>query len=305
MNVGSEFLNGLHEPEEYLRVVTKSLVDPVWWAENVVDVTLFPAQAEIMREFYRNNYKRLILVAGMRSGKSTLAALMATYEFWRLYVLPDPAKRYGLFRKQPIFISVIATSEKQAEDAVFANIRTLIEDCSWFGEDVKVKDAIVECRAKNIYIRLLSSWSTTAVGRSNKAVVFDELALFEETSGKRGAWEVFSRLSKSTDTFGRDGKIIAISSPKHPNDIIMTLYRQLKEDRETLALMKPTWEMNPNYTKEALMEEHKYDLAAFWRDYACQPQVTNALQFPEGVETVPMVNVLDERVEDQLSLIHI
>jgi len=283
MNVENELQVNLPEPVEFVRVVVKSLTDPVWFLENVLHIEPFPAQADIIRAFYKRNYKRLILVAGMRSGKSNLAAMISAYEFFKLYVLDNPAERFGLMRKQPIFVSVISTSSDQAEDAVFANVRTFIDDSEFFGDDVRVRDKVIECKRKNIFMRTLSSWSTTAVGRTNKAVIFDELALFEETSGKRGAWEVFSRLTKSTDTFGNDGKIVAISSPKHPNDIIMTLYRQHVDDKKSLTLMKPTWEMNPRLTKEQLMEEYKYELTSFWRDYACQPQVSHALQFPEGV----------------------
>ena len=293
MSAGEDLLKGLKDPWSEIGTVVKAQSDPIWFLEHLCHVKLFPAQKEILSEFYGKNYKRMILLCGMRSGKSSLASMIVAYEFFKLYVMREPAKKFGLMKNQPIFISVVATSERQAEDAVFANVRSLIEGCEFFGSDVRVKSLMVECRRKNIYVRTLSSWATTAVGRTNKCVVFDELAMFEDTSGKRGAWEVYTRLSKSTDTFGDEGKVIAISSPKHPNDIIMTLYRRHREDPSTLTLLKPTWEMNPNLTREQLMEEYKFDMASFWRDYACQPQATNALQFPEGVELVERNRIMD------------
>lgn len=281
---------------EYLKIVMKGRGNPQWFIESQLGFTMFPVQADIMNQFYLDKYKRLIIVAGMRSGKSALAAMMTAYELFLLLTLPNPAEHYGLLPNQPIFVSVIATSEKQANDSVFANTRNMIENSDFFQTwtNVKCKESEVTDRSKNITIRLLSSWSTTAVGRSNKAVTFDELANFEDTNGKRGAWEVYSRLSKSTDTFDNDGHVIGISSPKTPTDIIMTLYKQGLEQESTLSIMKPTWEMNPRFNKEALMEEHKYNLGMFWRDYACQPQVYTATQFPEGVKLSKKIkNVFD------------
>lgn len=287
---------------EYMRVVLRGKKDPVWWVEEVLGVkTLFPFQKKLFRTFYQNRYddtleqiKKAIIVAGMRSGKTAWASMMGCYEFWDCITMNDPAEYYKLLNKQPIFISVISTSEKQAMDGVYGNIANMIEASEWFNTwfDIGVANDKITCDKKNVALQTLSSWVTTGVGRSNRAVIFDELDSFENTSGKRGAWEMYSRLAKSTDTFGKDGHVVAISSPQTPTGIMMTLYKQALEEKGAIGLLAPTWEMNPNLTKEALMEEHKHDLAAFWRDYGCQPSVWSALQFPEGVRLDHINNVL-------------
>lgn len=272
-----------------MRTVLKATADPLWFAENILGVKLFPMQAWIMKEFYTGNnglgYKKLISACGMRSGKSALAAIMNAYELFLLVTMPNPSAHWGLLPNQRISISCVATSTTQAEDSVFSNTTEFVENSEFFTRwtDIRIKEMTMYSKKKNVVMRVLSSWASSAVGRSNKAVVFDELANFEETAGKRGAWEVFSRLSKSTDTFKQDGKIIAISSLKHPNDIMMQLYKRGLKESNTLALKKPTWEMNPNFSKLDLMEEYKYDLTSFWRDYACEPQLVGSNQFPEGV----------------------
>lgn len=295
----------MKDPLAFFRMVVRSHEDPVWFAENVLKVKLFPKQAEILKRFYEGHYKRLIWVSGMRSGKTTLAALIAVYEFFKLCTLDNPQKKYGLLTNEPLFISIAAVSEEQAMDTVFARAKAFVES-SEIGNiiDLKIRESKIECPKKNVVIRTISSWSTTGVGRTNKAVVFDELANFEETISKRGAWEMWSRLSKSTDTFGVEGKVIAISSPKHPNDIIMTLYkRALYDDEEkqyTLAVLTPTWEVNPNITKDELLRMHKHDMNTFLRDFACQPTAVSALQFPEGVELDrTLVNVLTNEIVDR------
>jgi len=150
--------------------------------------------------------------------------------------------------------------------------------------NLEFRKDFIFCEDKNVKLQLLSSWTNTAVGRTSKLVVFDEISYFEENTGKRGAWEIYTRLSKSTDTLGQHGKVIAISSPKHPNDIIMTLAKNYQDDPSALVYVTPTWEVNPNLTFEQLWEEHKHNPAEFWRDYGCKPTVTTMLEFPNGVK---------------------
>ncbi|HPS39491.1 MAG TPA: hypothetical protein PL124_08785 [Candidatus Cloacimonadota bacterium] len=250
-----------------------------------------------MREFYRSRYdpktfwkqyKQLILVAGMRSGKTALASIMGVYEFWDTITIQNPSEHYGLLKDQPIFISCVATSEKQALDGVFSNMVNMIENCEWLHTyfDLNIRSDRIECASQHVIMQVLSSWANTAVGRSNRCVIFDELANFEDTQGKRGAWEIWSRLRKSTDTFKDDGHVIGISSPRSQTDIIMELYDQAKREpnnNHTLALKEPTWNMNPNFTEAALRAEYRYDMTAFYRDYACEPSLASGVAFPEGV----------------------
>ncbi len=279
---------------EDLRIALKLWHDPAWFIENVVGVEMFPKQREIMTEFYTGGYRDLVLACGMRSGKSVLAAMFAVVEFAQLLTLPSPQEHFNLLRSQPIFISIVSTSETQALDSVFANARTMIEDTDYFSTyNLRIRDLSVSDKSRNIALKTLSSWSTTAVGRSNKTVILDEVANFEKTSGRRGAWEVYTKLRKSTDTFKDAGHTIAISSPVDPNDIIMTLYR--RDSPKTLKYLLPTWQMNPNYTEAELRYEHRFDLAAFYRDYACQPNSSTGLMFPEPLHFVREPNVLHEK----------
>ena len=295
---------------EWLRTVTKAKSDPIWFMTNILGVKLFPMQEEILRTFYRSRYdrsfdqfKRLIIVAGMRGGKTALASMMGCYEFFDTITLDDPAAHYGLLRKQPIFLSCVATSEKQADDGVYSNMQNMIEASDWFHTwfDIGISGDRISCDAKHVAIQILSSWANTAVGRSNRCVIFDELANFEDTQGRRGAWEIWSRLIKSTDTFGYDGHVIGISSPRRPDDIIMTLLKQSMECQQLrgpkcrqLAYKIPTWQMNPNLTEAGLREEHGKDLGTFYRDYACEPEMWSGVQFPEGIVLTQITNVLKD-----------
>ncbi|MCK9577249.1 MAG: hypothetical protein M0R51_15195 [Clostridia bacterium] len=293
---------GTEDYFDYMRTVLKGKSDPIWFVNNIMGVELFPKQEEIMREFYKSRYdpsqeqiKTLIVLAGMRSGKTALASIMAVYEFFDLITIDNPSEHYGLLKDQPIFITVVATSEKLAEDGVFTNMVNYINNTPWFHKyfTIKITGGRIECAEKHVIAQVLGSWVTTAVGRSNYLVVFDEMDLFEDTAGKRGSWELWTRLGNSTATFGLDGHKIAISSPKTASGIMMQLYRDSERMPNTLGFMAPTWEMNPHLTRKQLMDEHKYNMAAFWRDFACQPEAAGGMQFPEGVYLTQMTNVLE------------
>jgi hypothetical protein len=315
-----EFQRKLRQtPTERMLTILKGKRDPVWWMNEILGVKLFPKQEWIVREFYRHRYqpktwpeqyKQLILIAGMRSGKTALASIMGCYEFWDTITIPNPSEYYGLLKNQPIFISCVATSEKQALDGVFSNMVNHIEGCEWLNTyyDLRINSDSIVCDAQHVTMQVLSSWANTAVGRSNRCVIFDELANFEDTRGKRGAWEIWSRLRKSADTFKDDGHVIGISSPRMQTDIIMELYDQaIREQRagrggKTLALKLPTWQMNPSFSEAMLRAEYKYDMSAFYRDYACEPSSSSGVAFPEGVKLSNMLNML--KTEIRSTMIH-
>ena len=286
---------------DYIRTVVKGKTDPVWFMTEVLGENLFPVQEQLVRDFYQHRYdssrpqmKRLLLEAGQRSGKTVLASLIGIYEFFTTITIDNPSKHYGLIKDQPIFITCVATSKQLAEDGVYANMLNHIEDNEWFNQwfDLNIKETRIECNDKNVTCQVLGSWMNTVVGRSNICAILDEIDYFEETAGKRGAWAIYEKLKNSTATFGNDGHVVAISSPRSVTGIIKSLVRDGKEDPLTVARTYPTWKMNPNITENALRQEYKYNMSAFWRDFGCQPEIAGGIQFPEGIKLTPMVNVL-------------
>ena len=206
------------------------------------------------------------------SGKTSLAAMFALYEAFKLLILPDPAKHYGLIPGSPIFVVVVAVSEEQARDTIFARILSMLRGSPFFKEfRPKIYRNEIRFPSKNIIILCGHSSSASLVGRDVKLVVFDELARFEESSSKRGAWTVYNSLKRSTATFRDEGYVISISSPLHENDIIMTLYELAQETPDMLGLRYATWEFNPYISFDDLKLELQKDPASFWTLFGATP----------------------------------
>lgn len=277
--------------------MTRGYNDPVWFITTILKETvrkLFPFQEWWLREFYRSRYdpslqqyKEADLACGMRGGKTALISMAMVYEFFCTFTLESPSDYYGLLGKQPIFHTVVATTTDTAEDGIFYNVSNMIENSEWLQTwgDLVVRTDIIRCPPKDTHMRMMGSWATSAVGRSNRAVAMDEIDMFEDTSGKRGAEQMYSRLRKATDTFGLDGHVFALSSPKKQDGMILKLYERNKNDPLVLALKKPTWEMNPSpdLAEAYLQYVYRNNMAEFYRDYACEPGMAGSNQFPDGV----------------------
>ena len=95
---------------------------------------LYPKQEEVLVEFYDSGkpYTECVLVIGMRSGKTLLSSVMATYEAFQLINLGKPCAYYGLPKGSEIFIFNVAVSEQQAKDTVFAHIKARIDSSEWW-----------------------------------------------------------------------------------------------------------------------------------------------------------------------------
>jgi hypothetical protein len=240
------------------------------------------------------------------SGKTALFGVIGAYEMFEVISKPDPAKYYGLMPNQLVSLACAAASEKQGTDGIFNNIKTNLRNCDFINDNWNLEYYVdsIKCHEKNTIFRILSSNTNTAVGRSHKAVLYDELDLFEQTEGgSDGAWNFYNRVNKSTVTFKKHGFSFATSSPIHANGIILTLVERANElDKfgnrlrpRTLAYKIPTWEFNPELTKEELMLPYKHDMETFWKDFGCDPSAASSLQFPLGVT---LNNKLDNILSD-------
>jgi len=257
--------------------------DPVFFAENkwflgnALPVGLWPKQREILRQFYTGGYNELYLMAGMRSGKTFLGSVMGCYDLMSLLTLGEEPWRHYNLSPVTLFIICVATAKEQAEDTIYAAMRDKIELSPYFlsfFEDPENPDIYsFEMRFFDgaIKVEAQSSNSASGAGRTSKAVIFDEMAKFDQSNTKRGGMEVYTTLRRSTRTLWPDSHVIAISSPMHVYDTMVTLCEQKQEDPKALVLKHPTWELNPNLRYEDFATEEARDPILFWRDYGAVP----------------------------------
>jgi len=259
-----------------MALIMKASVDPVVFATDpfFLGLELYPKQIEVLKLFYEGNYRELVMLIGRQSGKTFLTSIFALYEAFKLLILDDPAAYYGLAPGSKIFILSIAVSEDQARDTIFAQIQAKFVRSPFFKRiESKMYSLEIRFPEKNVFIFCGTSSSASMVGRTVKLLIIDEIAKFEESGSKRGAWNVYNSLARSTVLFGREGKRIMISSPMHEDDIIMQLYERSQQYDDMLGLKYATWEFNPriSFDDPDMRRELEKDPIAFWCDYGVQP----------------------------------
>ncbi|MFA5760475.1 MAG: hypothetical protein WC877_01780 [Dehalococcoidales bacterium] len=302
--------------KEYMRTVLRARTDPVYFIEDVLGFPgcdefgksrgMWQKQKEVVWEFYRHKYypekyplpyKKMVFIAGQRTSKTSLISTIMGFELFETISWEAPARHFGLMtgksgKGATIGLTCLATSTKQADYGVFANMRNMIEENEFFDQwfDLNFRDQFIESKSKNVIAQVLAPHAGRAAGFTNKIGIFDELDFFQESETLLDVQKVYDKVCNSTETFKREGKIIAISSLNTATGIMMREYRDAKIEQRrpnpmSLGLMYKTWEFNPTLTEDDLRRSCGNNRIKFLRDFANQPEVGAGLQFPEGIIT--------------------
>lgn len=214
--------------------------------------------------------KELVLVVGRRGAKTFLVGIIISYEVYRLLSKPDPQRYYGLPPHAGIRVACCASTNQQAKDTVYDSVRGCILNNPWFEDYLKSANAIgkskisfstladqekmkslaakgVKNTLESVSIELFSASSfASGRGRALIVIVFDELAWFQTPEGKDNAKELYEAMTPSAKTFGKDARVISLSSPKYPNGKFWELWDRAfspTTDDPLLGFHFPTWVM--------------------------------------------------------------
>lgn len=231
--------------------------------------------------------RELILVLGRRSGKSTLSAIFAAYELYKLLCRGYPQAFYGVPPGNEIRVMCLANDKEQAS-IVFGEMSTHVEQIDFFKAS-KVNDTQTYLRFQTEHDRqqfgegskngsLVATFKSSIAkgirGRGVMCAILDELAFFVD-DGKSSANKIYKAMVPSIAQFSpkdpndrrrpigpSHGRIISISSPDARDGFFYHLYQLSLTNSEAsenmLMIQAPTWEVNtsidPSYYK---VEYHK------------------------------------------------
>jgi hypothetical protein len=193
-----------------------------------LDTRLSPAQSSIISNYYRNSGKfiELILITGMRGGKSMILTGILLYEFYRLLCIQKSydggLKSY--FRErgillgddQRIYLTVAMENLDRAEATIFRMFRDRVQSLECF-KSFMITDEGNRMAWGDIFVEAVTPESSTLVGRSIYLLLFDEICR------NMDAAKFYQTLTKGTVTFKAERKIIVGSSPVYWNDFGMEL----------------------------------------------------------------------------------
>lgn len=281
-------------------------------------------RSEFERDGLLKRYNIMVGCAGMRSGKTTVAALcLLWFEHFLICRGVDLGLYFGLEKTPEFVLTVVATSGDVAKRTIWSAYKVFRERSEWF-RNLKVKCVLEEGGRVVRYpdIRLVvdckNSNSASLAGPTRVGFVIDELARFDTTESKRSAFEVWSVGMHSLKTVREVverrslpywlGSLIGIGSPISEDDWLMKKLREAKYVPGMFYFHYATWEFNPFISRESLAQEFEEDYYGAMRDFGAQPlgaEVPLVKDFGLFVSKIvdknlePKVVFEDEIVEDE------
>jgi hypothetical protein len=266
-------------------------------------------------------YDTLVVCAGMRSGKTVLAAIAATYVFLMTLLVKNLDQRFGLIPGQLLRGSMVSTTQTQTQKTVWVDFLSLLRSC----RDKFVRNLILtkesdihdvdgltrEWKIDNTEFLSLHSNSSSLAGGTGMFVVLEEYSRFlTGTTSARSAGEVRTVLTRSMKTLRSLAKtavddlftlMIVIGSPFYNSDdpILSLIYEDGDTSKPLLRVAKqisyhyPTWLFNPLMKRSDFNTEYTLDFATAERDYGANP-VVSATRFFEDVNALPRCVVIKE-----------
>lgn len=244
---------------------------------------------------------------GMTNHNTTLSAVFASYELYRLLSLGNPQAYYGLPNGNRIQIISVATDKDQA-GLLFNDVTSHMAKCEFFkpfianntqshvqfrtpydiekyGPTVKHVDGkFTSFNGKSsIRVTFKASVSKGLRGSGNIVIILDEMAHFQD-KGNSSAKSIYDAISPSALAFSPkdpkdsqvpigpvESRIISISSPLNRAGKFYELYHfamsKAEGSENMLAIQAPTWEVNPTVEPVFLREKYHEDPSVFMTEY--------------------------------------
>ncbi len=257
-----------------------------------------------VHEYYTND------IRSHNSGKSIVVAMISTYITHRILMMQKPTEIYNVGSNQMLHGTFVALTAGQAKDTLYEPYYGYILDSPWFKKYhtlmdhyqkmygqvfYKIKDTYIQYRHRNLLVYFAGPDKRVLRGRTRVFGSVDEIGWFDNNkdSGKVkiDAGQVYIALERSLLTcrlaeerqinMGYDEALSAyflnISSPSSVRDKICELVRLSEGSKKMLGLHKPTWEMNPNVTRDSdiVVEAYRVNPIDAERDYGANPPLSS------------------------------
>ncbi len=236
--------------------------------------------------------------AGQRSGKSALVAMIAAYQLHRYLVIPDPIRFFGLLPASQLYMTMTAVSAMQAEALLWTPFKEYHNLLSDVGERLGTElmhrpKTFLVYKHKRIACMYEAPNKRRLRGKTRFFTAIDEIGWMEADAQKQSvtmsADEISAALDNSLRTLRSkaekkraaglwncpDAIACNISSPSAKDDKIMRNIRAARTNRKIYAYHYPTWEANPEISRESLQPEYDKSRMVAERDFGAVPPLAN------------------------------
>lgn len=247
--LGVDYLN----VERKIRARIKQVLQDIMGEEvNGTKPTLFP---------------RAMITGGIGIGKTTIASITLPYLAHWVLCLKDPQDFFDLLPGSRIAFMQMSTSESQAKEVVFGDIKARIQHSPWFQEnypyDTSFKNQLHF--PKDIWILPGDSAETSFEGYNIFGGILDEADSHKVTKENDYAENGYNAINSRVESRFQDrGFLLVIGQMKKAQGFAAKKYKELKDDPEAYTARLSIWEslgwdrfLNPDGTRDSFWYDIK------------------------------------------------
>lgn len=192
-----------------------------------------------------SKYSEGLVTGGIGIGKTTIASVVLPYMCHWVLCLKDPQAFFGLLPGSRIAFMMMSTSESQALEVVFGDVKARINYSPWFRtrfeHDQKFKNQIRF--PKDIWIVPGDSRETTFEGYNILGGIMDEGDSHMVTKNKDYAEQGYTTISsRITSRFQDRGFLLVIGQMKRANGFMARKYAEFLNRPDCYAVRLSIWE---------------------------------------------------------------
>lgn len=198
--------------------------------------------------------ERAMVTGGIGIGKTTFASIALPYMVHWVLCLKDPQGFYNLLPGTRIAFMQMSTSEDQARDVIFGDIKARIQHSKWFIDNAPHDPKFTKQIRfpKEIWIVPGDSAETTFEGYNILAGILDEADSHKVTVNKDFAEQGYSTIesriasrfitTRTDGSEGHRGLLIVIGQMKKSTGFAHKIYEEMKRDPHAHVLRMSIWE---------------------------------------------------------------
>lgn len=197
------------------------------------------------------HFEEAMITGGIGIGKTTFASIALPYMVHWVLCLKDPQDFFELLPGSRIAFMQMSTSEQQAKDVIFGDIKARIDNSPWFinnyPRDPQLKNQIKF--PKDIWILPGDSAETTFEGYNILAGILDEMdshkIVKEKDYAEDGFNTIQSRIASryiDSETNGHKGLVICIGQMKKGNGFAAKKYEEMLANPRAYVMRMAIWE---------------------------------------------------------------
>jgi hypothetical protein len=220
------------------------------------------------------NFEEAMVTGGIGIGKTTFASIALPYMVHWVICLRDPQDYFNLLPGSRIAFMQMSTSEDQAMQVIFGDIKARIEHSAWFLVNAQYDKKFtkqIRFPGKDIWILPGDSAETTFEGYNILAGILDEMDSHKVTQDKDyadvGFDTIQSRIASrfiDEDTNGHKGLLICIGQMKKGSGFAAKKYKQMKQNPKAHVTRMTIWEslgwhkfLKPDGTRDSFWYDRK------------------------------------------------